>query len=177
MKKLICCLLLLTMTFCFASCVSAEEAKRFPEFELNLFSGETLTEEIFKSADVTLVNFWATWCGPCRMEMPDFPAIIENELASVQILGVLMDDIGSHELVYQAVVATAQKIISAAALDENERYFCALPDENLAALAGQEVQYLPTTYVVSSEGEILDVVVGVRSVEEWNEILASLLKK
>ena len=67
--------------------VSSGEA---PELVLLDLQGETfvLAED---TSDVTVVNFWATWCAPCRREIPEFSAFAA-EHPDVRVLGVSVDD-------------------------------------------------------------------------------------
>ena len=41
---------------------------------------------------ITVVNFWATWCGPCRVEIPDLVAVANRYSSSVRVLGISTDD-------------------------------------------------------------------------------------
>lgn len=62
---------------------------KFTSFDLN---GNAVTEKIFEKSEVTLVNIWATWCGPCRHELPDLGSISKkySELG-YQVIGFVHD--------------------------------------------------------------------------------------
>jgi len=70
-----------------------------PAFDLKDLNGQALTLSKFKNK-VVVLNFWATWCPPCRAEIPDF---IENYNAykdkGLVIIGVSMDQISPQELI------------------------------------------------------------------------------
>ena len=76
MKKLTTVVLVLTLVFTLA--VSGAHAdpeamygKTFPDFTVKTISGEDFTlSESLKTHDLVVINFWATWCGPCCMEFP-----------------------------------------------------------------------------------------------------------
>ena len=67
--------------------------RRAPDFELELLSGDgTLSSEDLEG-DVVVFNFWATWCEPCRAEMPDLEEMWQKYRDDgVQIVGVLVQD-------------------------------------------------------------------------------------
>jgi len=63
-----------------------------PDFSLKSFSGETLSLSTYKG-EVVMINFWATWCGPCRQEMPILDELYSRyERAGFKLLGVNIDD-------------------------------------------------------------------------------------
>ena len=63
-----------------------------PDFELNSMDGKKYKISDLKG-NVIVVNFWATWCGPCRMEIPDFNELyLKNKDNGLIILGISTDD-------------------------------------------------------------------------------------
>src|SRR5215210_1719342 len=54
-----------------ASAVCEAKTKRAPDFELNDYTGKKVRLADYKGK-VVFVNFWATWCGPCKYEIPMF---------------------------------------------------------------------------------------------------------
>ncbi len=62
-----------------------------PELTMQTLDGRTITSEDLRGK-VTLVNFWATWCGPCRAEIPDLIRLQERYPDDLQIIGVSEDE-------------------------------------------------------------------------------------
>ncbi len=62
------------------------------EFKSCDLNGNKIGSEVFQNADVTLVNIWATWCGPCRGELPALGKIAEKYTAKgYQVIGFILD--------------------------------------------------------------------------------------
>ena len=113
--------------------------KQAPEFVRQDLSGANLDLASFHGK-VVLLNFWATWCGPCEVEMPIF-AGWQSQYGpqGLQVIGISMDD----------DPALARKL--AAKLKLN--YSVAMGDEKLGELYGG-VLGLPLTYLIDRDGVI-----------------------
>jgi thiol-disulfide isomerase/thioredoxin len=71
-----------------------EPIRDAPPFELETLSGETLTLAALDSVPLILMNFWASWCGPCKVEIPDLMALHETYRAKgFMVLGVTVNDL------------------------------------------------------------------------------------
>ena len=70
----------------------ANDINKAPNFSLNTVEDSLITLDSL-IGKVVLINFWATWCGPCRMEIPDFNELYEkyNE-KGLEILGISISD-------------------------------------------------------------------------------------
>lgn len=124
--------------------------KPAPEFTLNLIdSGDkTLKLSDFKGKAVVL-NFWATWCEPCKIEMPwlvDFQKKYGPQ--GLQIVGVAMDD-------------TDQKTIAAFAQKMGVNYPIVMGTEKVADLYGG-IDGMPTLFFVDRSGKVVDHELGLK---------------
>lgn len=91
-----------------------------------------------------IVNFWASWCGPCKMEMPDFDAAYTTYKDEIEFLMVNMTD-GSRE--------TLEKASSFIA--DSEYTFPVYYDTEYSAVITYSVSSLPTTYFINADGELI----------------------
>jgi len=123
-----------------------ERARRAtPEISLPTLEGRTfrLSEQLGKPV---IVNFWATWCPPCRAELPAFEEVYKNHRnEGLVIVGV--------------DIAEPQDVVTKFVADMGLTFPIAL-DSDGEALALYRVQGLPTTLFVGRDGTILDVTVG-----------------
>jgi len=101
---------------------------------------------------VIIVNFWATWCPPCRAEMP-----------SMQRAREALDD-NAVTLLAVAVGEDAEAVEPFAA--EYPVAFPLLPDADMTATSAWSVTGVPTTFVVDREGRLVYRIIGER---EWDE--------
>jgi len=131
------------------------EDKVAPDFALQSIDGKTLRLSDFRGKAV-LLNFWATYCAPCRIEMPWFVEL-QNRYAAegLQVVGVAMDD---------------------ASPDDIEKFASEL-GVNYPILFGEEtvrnayggVQFLPSTFYIGRDGKVVGKVFGLKTKNEIEE--------
>ena len=74
---------------------TGEASAYLGDFSARTLTGDTLDQTFFANADLTVINVWATYCGPCKQEMPILGAL-DQELENVQILGIVTDVIDQN---------------------------------------------------------------------------------
>lgn len=123
-----------------------------PDFTLESIDGKTVSLSEFKGKAV-LVNFWATWCGPCKIETP-WLVELQKEYGSqgLQIVGVAMDESGKDE-------------IARFAKDMGMNYPVLLGKEAVGEAYGG-VPALPQSFFVGRDGKIVDKILGIEGKAE-----------
>ncbi|MFS0654885.1 TlpA family protein disulfide reductase [Bacillus sp. 179-C3.3 HS] len=122
--------------------IGLEKGDEAPDFQLETLDGQTVSLSDYRGKKV-LVNFWATWCQPCRTEMPDLDAI-RSENDQVEVLAVNL--------------TTTEKSVEhvRSFKDELKLSFPVLLDEKGIQARYQVLSY-PTTYILDEKGRILSV--------------------
>jgi peroxiredoxin len=114
-----------------------------PDFALTDLNGDTHALEAYRGRPV-IINFWATWCPPCRSEMPDLQEVYEK----YQDDGLVLLAVNQAE-----TPATVGEFV-----DELGLTFPILMDNNLSVSQGlYEVEAYPTTYFIDRDGRIQEV--------------------
>ncbi len=113
--------------------------QKAPSFTLTGLDGQTLRLTAFRGK-VVLLNFWATWCAPCQLEMPVFAAWQRQHIQQgFQVIGISMDD----------DAAQARRVVEGLKLN----YPSAMGNERLAARYGG-VLGLPLTFLIDRNGVV-----------------------
>ena len=124
------------------------KGQQAPDFALQSLDGKTVHLSDYRGKAV-LLNFWATWCQPCKIEMPWF-ADLQSKYASegLQVLGVAMDEASPED-------------IGKFAKDLGVNYPVLVGKEEVGNAYGG-VQFLPATFYIGRDGKVSDKVFGLK---------------
>ena len=144
----------------------------FSDFELETFDREsTITEAQFEDYDLTMINIWATFCGPCINEMPDLQELSEEYAdKGLQVMG-LCSDVYTGEGIDERLMLEGEEVLSVTGAE----YLQVIPNSDTAEELLSDVLAVPTTYFVDSEGNTIKIVIGAKSKEDWKTIIDGLL--
>lgn len=138
--------------------------KPAPDFVLEDLSGRTVALSSFKGKPL-LINFWATWCGPCKIETP-WLIELQNEYAAkgFQIVGISTEgeDLqpGDKEGFARQKAAIARFV-----KEEHMQYPVLVNGDSLASTYGG-LDAMPTSVYVNAEGKVVAVQLGITSKED-----------
>ena len=157
MKKII------GIIFLMISLVSFSNSAKAPDFNLKDQYGVVHSLENYKGK-VIFLNFWATWCPPCKKEMPDVESIYkeygENK-KDVIILGV-----------------NSEKENEVKKFLKDKGYtFPTVIDENSEVMRKYFIQAFPTSFVIDKEGNVYGYVMGGLTKEQIKQVIEEVLKK
>lgn len=111
-----------------------------------------------------VLNFWASWCGPCQSEMPDFEEVYQTYSDKINFVMINLTD-GSRETVTTAT----------AFLKKNHYNFPAFFDKDLAASSTYYVSSIPQTFFIDKDGMIVSYTKGALSKKELINQIKGLL--
>ncbi|MDD3347991.1 rhodanese-like domain-containing protein [Oscillibacter sp.] len=151
-----------------------ETAGTLSSFAAYDLSGVARDASIFSGHTLTMVNVWATYCGPCLRELPELGQLAaEYADRGVQVVGIVTDVLQNSDGSYQQ-----GRVEAARALVEQTgaSYLHLMPSADLISAKLNTVSGVPTTFFVDETGEqVGKVYVGARSGEAWGEIVDALL--
>ncbi len=133
-----------------------------PAFEAKALTGEPVSRSGLKGK-VILMNFWATWCPPCRAEIPELITLQAEFKDQLEVVGVSEDDDPPEQ-----VLRFAKKM--------GINYPIAMSTNELTKAFGG-VEALPTTFVIDTQGRVVQKHRGVHPIEEYELEIQSLLGK
>jgi thiol-disulfide isomerase/thioredoxin len=139
-----------------------DQRKTMPRFSYPTLEGDTWSLESHKGK-IVLVNFWATWCGPCREETPDLIRVYSRYRdKGVEVAGVSMDE-------------NAVKVAPGFVKQYRVPYPILIPPVESALIAA--IQNLPTSFLVDPEGRIARTWVGALRENDLTSAIDQLLSE
>jgi len=137
------------------ACVPSSEidiGKKAPTFQLRNLRGKEMALSSLRGK-VVLINFWATWCGPCREEMPSMEALYGHyDRADFEILAISIDTVSAEQV--RSYVETFGF------------RFPILLDQRLSVYELYQVRVVPASFLVDREGMMQERILGA---QDWND--------
>jgi thiol-disulfide isomerase/thioredoxin len=131
-----------------------------PPFAVKGMDGKTVSLA-GAQGKVVLLNFWATWCGPCRMEVPDLVELQKKYQDRLQVIGLVVDD-EDEDAVRKFAKRYGINYPVAMATDEMRVQFGGVPA-------------LPTSFIIDAQGRVVQKHIGLRDPELYELEVRSLL--
>ncbi|HUJ08494.1 MAG TPA: TlpA disulfide reductase family protein [Verrucomicrobiae bacterium] len=137
--------------------------KKAPDFALPDLAGKTVRLSHFKGK-VVVLDFWATWCGPCRKEIPNFIQL-QRQYADkgFTMLGIALDEEGA---------AVVKPFVQQFGIN----YPVVLGNSQVATAYGG-IQAVPTAFLIGPDGRILKTFIGARGKSEFEQAIQSALRE
>jgi cytochrome c biogenesis protein CcmG/thiol:disulfide interchange protein DsbE len=132
-----------------------------PEFSVKGLDGKPVNLASVRGK-VVLLNFWATWCGPCRMEVPDLVALQTKYGDRLQVIGLVVDD-EDEAAVREFAKRYAINYPIAMATNEMRIRFGGVPA-------------LPTSFIIDAQGRVVQKHIGLRDPVLYETEIRSLLQ-
>lgn len=149
---------------------ASEKNEIFGEFKTKTLDGEEVDQDIFAKADLTMVNIWGTFCGPCIREMPELGEL-SREYADkgFQMVGIISD-------VSQPEDDTALEIVKKTEADYT--HLVIPKDANMQYRILKNAQVVPTTIFLDKDGnQVGDTYPGAKSKKQWTAVIDEMLEK
>jgi peroxiredoxin len=140
----------------------SKDRKEAPDFELKDINGKTVKLSDFRGKAV-MVDFWATWCGPCQIEIPwfmDFERKYKDQ--GFVVIGVAMDDEG-----WPVVKPFIEQM--------KVNYRVVIGNDRTADLYGG-IEALPTTIIIDRDGKVASTHVGLAGKQDFQDAIEKVLQ-
>lgn len=148
---------------------ASESSRAIPAFSSTDLDGNSVTNEIFSRADVSVLNVWGTFCPPCIAEMPELAAWSKEMGENVQLVGLVCDVASVKNA--DGVVA-AKEILGGAGAD----FLNIVAGADLTPFL-RGIQFVPSTFLIDRDGNIIgDMIVGAQ-VQKYKDAVEAYLGK
>jgi thiol-disulfide isomerase/thioredoxin len=140
----------------------ARNAEHMTPFEINSLNGGTPHSTAELHGKVLLIAFWASWCGPCREEIPELNTLAARYKNQLQVIGISEDDDPPAEVKKFANRVGITYPVMMATKEITEEF--------------GEVPALPTTFIVDPDGAVVQKHTGLYSTDTYDREIRALLK-
>lgn len=143
--------------------VRSVEPEPVPDLTLETMNGESIDLQN-QEGRLLLVNFWATWCAPCRKEIPDLKALHSDlEQEGLTVIGIALDQKG-------------REVVEPFVEKHSINYPIVIDTEGAAEEAFGPIPGLPTTILVTPDGQITKRVIGIFPTDKMKPTLQEMLE-
>lgn len=127
------------------------ETEQFKDVDLSGFkttdlNGNKVTSDLFSKNKLTMVNIWATWCGPCIDEMPEISKLYNELPIGTNVISICTDAGDDEDSLY-----TAKEVMN----KSNSKFKTLIPDVVLKKNLTDGIQVFPTTIFIDSKGKVV----------------------
>ena len=152
---------------------SSRQVTVFEDFTAQDLDGNPVDESIFADCDVTMINLWGTFCGPCLQEMPDLGEIADEYAdKGFQIVGICTDAVNLDGEILEDVVETAK----ADAQETGADYLHIVPVGEIFTDLLPRVTGVPTTIFVDSKEQQIGLAdIGAKDKDAWIQVIEEKL--
>jgi len=159
---LIALIVALTATY---GCAKGKEKilSKAPDFEVADISNNQIISLKNYKEKVVLLNFWATWCPPCRAEIPDLIQLYEKYKENFVIIGVSLDREG---------IEVVKDFYSKFKIN----YPVVMGNPEIVKSYGG-ISAIPTSFLINKKGEIVQTIVGYRSRDQYESYILPLINE
>ena len=151
-----------------ASESSDDSAETFQlTFTAKDLDGNEVDQSVFANAKLTMMNIWATFCGPCINEMPELGELAAEGGTDYQIIGVCADLNGTEDM-----LEDAKEIVS----QTKANYLHLQPSEDLYPVLTASSS-VPVTFFFDSEGKLVGKgILGAQDKDTWSQVISKRLE-
>ncbi len=146
-----------------AGAVQQDNTSKAPDFTLSSVNGEDVSLSDYKGK-VVIVDFWATWCPPCRKGIPDLISLQNEYKDKVAVIGISLDRDNTK--------ASVPSFTDKMGINYPVVYF---NDKVINDFGG--VNAIPTTFIIDQDGNIVKKIVGLYPKSEYENKIKELINK